>query len=87
MVQGIDSHGHKAARLDAVAIDRDVAHRQPGDPRGGRAQPQRLVQHLHGVPEPGHVLGCQLPITDLGCLGGDAILHVAVVAERPTTRR
>ena len=34
-VQGIDSHGHDAARLNAVPTDRDVAHRQSRDPAAG----------------------------------------------------
>ena len=61
-VQAHSSHGHQAARLHPVAVDGDVARRQPSDARGWRAQPQRLVQHLHGVSEPGHVVGRQLAI-------------------------
>ena len=53
------------------------------DPRGGRLQSERLAQHLDGVSEPGHVLGCQLPIADLGGLRGDSVLDVAMMPQRP----
>ena len=79
-MHGVNTYRHKASRLDAVAVDADVAHGQPADPRGRRAQPQRLVQHLNGVSEPRDILGCQLPTADLGGLGSDAVLYVAVVA-------
>jgi hypothetical protein len=82
-MQGIDPHRHETARLDSVAVDLDVAQRQPTDSRGGRAQPQRLVQHLNGVPEPRHILGCQPTVADRGGLGGDAALYVGMVPQRP----
>jgi hypothetical protein len=70
-------------RLHSVSVDRDIASRQPRDTRRGRAQPQRFVQHLHGVPEGGHVVGRQLSIADGRRLGGHPILDVGVVAQDP----
>src|SRR6202011_1365837 len=52
-MQGSNPDGHKGARLDPVAVDREVVPRQPTDARGRRLQPQRFVQHLHGVFEAG----------------------------------
>ena len=72
-VHGLDPHGDDAARLDAVAVDLDVLQRQPADPGRGRAQPQRLVQHLTRVPEPGHVVGRQFAVAELGDLRGDPV--------------
>ena len=86
-VQGIDSHGHDGARLDSMPGDRDVADCQPRDPGGGRLQPERLAQHLDGVSEPGHILGCQLPIADLGGLRGDASPARRDGAQVSTTNR
>ena len=42
VVQRIDSDRYETARLDAVSIHRDIARRQPGHTRPGRAQPQRF---------------------------------------------
>jgi hypothetical protein len=82
-VQGIDSDGHNAARLHPVAAHRDIAQRHPADPRGRRAQSQRLVDHLGGVSEPGDVAGREFSVADLGNLGGDPVLHVGVVPQLP----
>lgn len=83
MVQPIGPHRHQGPGFDAVAVDHDVAGRQSGYTRGGRTQPQRLVQHLHGVTEASHILGSQLPIADGGDFRGNASLDVGMVSEHP----
>ncbi len=68
---------------DPVSVHREIAHGHPADPRGGRAEPQCLMQHLHGVAEPGYVVGCDLAVAERAHLGGHPVLHLGMVSQHP----
>ena len=79
----IDGDRHHRALLHPVSVDVDVLHDQPARRRSRRAQPQRLVQHLHGVAEVGEVAGPELPVADGGGLGPHPLLHLGMTPELP----
>jgi hypothetical protein len=82
-MQCVKSKGDKAARLDPVAVDGDIARRQASNACGRRAHSQCLVQHLSREPQLRHIGRRQLLIADHGGLRGDAAGDVGVAPQRP----